>query len=166
MNKVLDALKNILAPNLFALGAADILQGFTILLHTVGLVQEEKAEYMILSTIPGTVFYFLPVLLAFSAAKAFNTNQALEACVALFLVHPTITETFTSVYVLADFFEIPLPYENYPSSVIPIIIIVFAQQYIKRFYNRIIPSGVRGIFAPMLILVTTVILGVPLLGPI
>lgn len=166
LNKVMEALKNIFAPNLIALSAAGILQGFTILLHTFGLVQEGKAEYIILSTISGAVFYFLPVLLAYSVAKVFNTNQVLAACVALFLVHPTVTETFANDYILADFFGLPLPYGNYPSSVIPIIIIVFAQQYIERFFNKIIPSVVRGVFAPMLILVTTVVLGVSLLGPV
>lgn len=166
LNKVLDALKNIFAPNLVALSAAGVLQGFTILLHTFGIIQEGRAEYIILETISGAVFYFLPVLLAYSAAKVFNTNQVLAACVALFMLHPTITQTFSEGYVLADFFGIPLPYGNYPSSVIPIIIIVFVQQYIERFFNKIIPSTIRGVFAPMLILVTTVILGVSVLGPI
>lgn len=166
VNIVLDALKNIFAPNLIALSAAGILQGFTILLYTFGIIQEGRAEYIILETISGAVFYFLPVLLAFSAAKVFNTNQVLAACVALFLLHPTITQTMSEGYVLADFFGIPLPYGNYPSSVIPIIIIVFVQQYIERFFNKVIPSVVRGVFSPMLILVTTVILGVSVLGPI
>lgn len=166
LNKVLDALKNIFAPNLVALSAAGVLQGFTILLHTFGIIQEGRAEYIILETISGAVFYFLPVLLAYSAAKVFNTNQVLAACVALFMLHPTITQTFSEGYVLADFFGIPLPYGNYPSSVIPIIIIVFVQQYIERFFNKIIPSTIRGVFAPMLILVTTVVLGVSVLGPI
>lgn len=166
LDKVLDALKNIFAPNLVALSAAGVLQGFTILLHTFGIIQEGRAEYIILETISGAVFYFLPVLLAYSAAKVFNTNQVLAACVALFMLHPTITQTFSEGYVLADFFGIPLPYGNYPSSVIPIIIIVFVQQYIERFFNKIIPSTIRGVFAPMLILVTTVVLGVSVLGPI
>lgn len=166
LNKVLDALKNIFAPNLVALSAAGILQGFTILLHTFGLIQEGRAEYIILETISDSVFYFLPILLAYSAAKVFNTNQVLAVCVAMFMLHPTVTQTFNSDYVLADFFGIPLPYGNYPSSVIPIIIIVFVQQYIEKFYNRVVPSIVRGVFAPMLILVTTVILGVSVLGPI
>ncbi|MBZ6527376.1 PTS transporter subunit EIIC [Aerococcaceae bacterium DSM 111021] len=166
LNKVLDALKNIFAPNLIALSAAGVLQGFTILLHTFGVIQEGNAEYIILETISGAVFYFLPILLAYSAAKVFNTNQVLAACVAMFMLHPTITQTFSEGYVLADFFGIPLPYGNYPSSVIPIIIIVFIQQYIERFFNKIIPSTVRGVFAPMLILVTTVVLGISVLGPI
>lgn len=166
IDRVLEALKNIFAPNLVALTAAGILQGIAIVLHTFGITQEGTAEYIILETISGAVFYFLPVLLAFSSAKVFGANQALAVSTAAFLLHPTVTETFSGNYVIADFFGLPLPPANYPSSVIPIILIVWAQSYIENFWNKIIPEIIRGIFAPMFILVTTVLIGVSLLGPL
>lgn len=94
MNKLLDTLKDIFSPVLIALTAAGLTQGVTILLDTFGLIQEGKAEYIILTTVSNAVFYFLPVLLAYSSAKVFGANQALAVSVAAFLVHPTVTETF------------------------------------------------------------------------
>lgn len=166
VNKLLDILKNIFSPVLIALTAAGITQGLTILLHTFGVIQEGKAEYIILNTISNAVFYFLPVLLAYSSAKVFGANQALAVSAAAFLVHPTITATFENNYVLADFFGLPLPPGNYPNSVIPIILIVWAQSYIEKFWNKVIPNMVKGILSPMLILFTTIILGISLLGPV
>ena len=70
LNKVLDALKNIFAPNLVALSAAGILQGFTILLHTHGLIQEGRAEYIILETISGCSALLLACPTRLSSGKS------------------------------------------------------------------------------------------------
>lgn len=166
LDTVLNALKDIFAPNLVALTAAGILQGFTILLHSLGWIQEGNAEAVILETIAGAVFYFLPVLLAYSSAKVFKTNQVLAACVALFMLHPTVTQTFSEGYTMATFFGLPIPYGNYPSSVIPIILIVWAQHYVEKLWDKLIPEIVSGIFTPMLTLVTTSIIAIAFLGPI
>lgn len=166
LNRILDALKDIFAPNLVALTAAGLTQALTIILHTMGLIQEGKAEYIILDTISGAVFYFLPILLANSSAKVFGATPALSMSAAAFLVHPTITQTFSDNYVMADFFGLPLPPGNYPNSVIPIILIVWAQSYIEKFFNKIIPDVVKGILNPVLILITTVLVGLVFLGPI
>ncbi|AMB99056.1 hypothetical protein AWM75_03140 [Aerococcus urinaehominis] len=166
INRILDALKEIFAPNLVALSAAGILQGITIILHSLGIIQEGRAEYIILNTISSAVFYFLPILLAFSAARVFNTSQVLAACVAMFLLHPDIVANLQQYGGTADFFGVPLPPGHYPSSVIPIIVIVWAQQYIERFWHKIIPDLVEGVFAPMLTLATMAILALTILGPI
>lgn len=165
INKVLEALKSIFAPNLVALSAAGILKGIVILLHTFGIIQEGKAEYEILSTISDAVFYYLPILLAYSAADVFKTNRALAATTAFFLLHPHIISVFENNYVVADFFGLPIPAGYYPSSVIPIILIIWAQSYLEKLWNRIIPDIVQGIFSPMLTLVTTCILGITIIGP-
>lgn len=166
VDRVLDAIKNIFAPILIALTAAGILQGVTIILHTLGWIQEGKAEYIILNTISNAVFYFLPILLAHSAAKVFDANPVLAMCVAAFLVHPDITSEMVGYTGTADFFGLPLPPGNYPSSVIPIILIVWVQQYVEKLWNKVIPDIVRGIFAPMLILATTCLIAISFLGPI
>lgn len=166
VDQLLDAIKNIFAPILIALTAAGILQGVTIILHTLGLIHEGKAEYIILNAISNAVFYFLPILLAHSAAKVFDCNPVLAMCVAAFLVHPDITSEMVGYTGTADFFGLPLPPGNYPSSVIPIILVVWVQRYIERFWNKVIPAIVRGIFAPMFILATTCLVAISFLGPI
>ncbi|OFK16267.1 hypothetical protein HMPREF2829_08640 [Aerococcus sp. HMSC072A12] len=167
LDKILDAIKEIFAPILIGLTAAGILQGITILLHSFSLIQEGKAaEYIILNSISNAVFYFLPILLAHSAAKVFGANQILAMATAAFLLHPEITSELANYDGSADFFGIPLPPGNYPSSVIPIILITFAQAYIEKFWYKVIPEIVRGVFAPVLVLLSTCILGISVLGPL
>ncbi len=165
LDKLLNGLRDIFAPNLIALSAAGILQGIVILLHTTGLIQTDTAEEFILTRISDAVFYFLPVLLAYSSAKVFKTNPILATAVALFLLHPDVVASmdFTST---ADFFGIPLVPGSYTNSVIPIILIVWAQSYIERFFVKILPEVISGVFMPVLVLSFTAIVGIVLLGPI
>lgn len=150
---------------MIALSAAGILQGIVILMQTTGLVQSDTAEDFILRRISDAVFYFLPVLLASSSAKVFKTNPVLATAVALFLLHPDVVASM-DFDVSADFFGIPLIPGSYTNSVIPIILIVWAQSYIERFFVKVIPDVVRGVFMPVFVLAVTAIVGIVLLGPV
>lgn len=165
LDTVLNALKDIFAPNLIALSGAGILQGIVILLQTTGVVHSDTAEDFILTRISSAVFYFLPVLLAYSSAKVFKTNAVLATCAALFLLHPDVVDAM-ELFPTSDFFGVPLYPGNYANSVIPIILIVWAQGYIERFFAKILPELIRGIFLPVFVLALSCIVGVIVLGPI
>lgn len=167
IDRVLGALRDIFAPNLMALMAAGILQGIVILLNTFNLMPADQAENFILSNISSAIFFFLPVLLAYSSAEVFKTNKVLAAAVALFLLHPDVIASMENYIPGSDFFGFPIANTGtYNNSVIPIILIVWAQSYIERACRAYIPELVRGIFLPVITLTLTAILGVLLLGPI
>lgn len=77
VNKVMDTIQGIFAPILTPLAGAGILQGITIILTTTGIVPTGNAEEAILNSISGAVFYFMPILLAFSSAKVFKASPFL-----------------------------------------------------------------------------------------
>lgn len=164
IDKLLNGLKEIFAPNLVALTGAGILKGIIILLQTFNIIQPETAEQFILYHIADAVFYFLPVLLAYSSAKVFGANQVLAASVALFLVHPEFTTAVTTRS--GDFFGIPITDVTYTSSVIPVIMIVWAQSYIEKGVNKILPDMIKGVFSPVLVLMLTGVVGALLIGPV
>ncbi|MCZ0717132.1 PTS transporter subunit EIIC [Aerococcus kribbianus] len=165
--KVLNALRDIFAPNLIALMGAGILQGILIILQSTGVVQSNTAEEFILSHISEAIFYFLPVLLAYSSAAVFGTNKVLAAAVALFLVHPEVVQETSNFTPNSDFFFIPIvDGGTYTNSVIPIILIVWAQSYIEKACEKWIPEIVRGVFLPVILLSLTAIIGILILGPI
>lgn len=164
IDKILKGLKDIFAPNLVALTGAGILKGIIILLLTFNIIQPETAEQFILYHIADAVFYFLPVLLAYSSAKVFGANPTLAVSVALFLVHPEFTEAVQTRS--GDFFGVPVAHITYNSSVIPIILIIWAQSYVEKFVHKILPKMIKGVFSPVLILMIMGILGVLVIGPL
>ncbi len=51
---------------------------------------------------------FLPVMLAFTAAKKFKTNQFLSVAIAMALVYPAIAQELAGAGGAVDFFGLPI----------------------------------------------------------
>lgn len=94
----------------------------------------------------------------------------MAAAVSAFLLYPTVTELIKwadSVgWDLTIFGFISVSYSRYPSSVLPIIIIVWIQVYVERFAQRMVPYLLKTIFVPVLVMFSTAFLGLTLLGPV
>ena len=123
--------------------------------------------YQILFAAADGVFTFLPVMLAFTAAKKFKTNQFLSVAIAMALVYPAITQ-LAGAGGAVDFFGLPivLAQSGYTSSVIPIILAVWVQSKFEPLVKKVIPQFLQMIFVPMIVLLVMVPLTFLLLGPI
>lgn len=163
--KFLTAIQGIFAPILAPLAGAGILQGIIIILLTTGLVSEGTAEEGLLSTISDAVFYFMPMLLAFSSAKVFKATPFLSATIAGVLLHPDLINAMQQFNVFS-FFELPIRSVQYANSVIPIILIVWAQSYIERGLKKVMPGILAPVLNPLIILVLGTVIGLSILGPL
>ncbi len=75
------------------MAAAGILKGFLSLATVLGWLTTDSGIYQILFAAADGVFTFLPVMLAFTAAKEFKTNQFLAVAIAMALVYPAIASS-------------------------------------------------------------------------
>ncbi|EOH63596.1 beta-glucoside-specific PTS transporter subunit IIABC [Enterococcus mundtii] len=167
LNRLIDIISSIFTPFLGAMAAAGILKGFLSLATVLGWLAADSGTYQILFAAADGVFTFLPVMLAFTAAKKFKTNQFLSVAIAMALVYPTITQLAGSG-VAVDFFGLPviLSQSGYTSSVIPIILAVWVQSKFEPLVKKVIPQFLQMIFVPMIVLLVMVPLTFLVLGPI
>jgi PTS system beta-glucosides-specific IIC component len=112
------------------------------------------------------VFYFLPVMIAFSEAKKLKCNPILAASVAAMILHPNWLALVTAGEPVRFFNLIPFHLTGYANSVIPIILIVFVQSYVEKFLNKVVPKAVQLVFVPMLTFLVMGVLSFSVLGPI
>lgn len=164
INKVLGAITAIFTPVIPALAGSGMIKAVLALLKAFGLVNAGSQTYIFLTFVSDTVFYFLPVILAFSAAKRFKCSPYLSAVLGAALLHPSFTALKTGVPV--HFFGIPITMISYASSVVPILLIVFAQSYIERFAKKISPNSVKVFLVPLITILFTSIIGFSILGPL
>lgn len=83
-------------PVMGAMAAAGILKGFLVALTVVGWIDEEMGVYKILFAASDAFFYFMPILLGFSAGKVFKTNSYITATIGAALVYPTMIEIYNA----------------------------------------------------------------------
>ena len=74
-SKFVALMSGIFMPVMGVLAAAGILKGFLVALTVLGWISEEMGVYKILFAASDAFFYFMPILLGFSAGKTFKTNH-------------------------------------------------------------------------------------------
>ena len=153
-------------PIIPALSGAGMVKAVLALLVVFKLISNTSQTYVMLNTFSDGVFYFLPLLLAFTTAQKLKTNPILAVGVIAMMLHPNWIIFVTAGEKVAFFDLIPFTLATYSSSVIPAILIVFVQSYVERLLKRIIPKSVELIFVPMFIFLIMGTLAFSILGPI
>lgn len=91
-NGAIDLLSALFLPIIALLVSTGILKGIFILLTVNHLVPEGSSTYVILNAMSDAFFYFIPVFLAYTAAKRFKTDPFTAMLLACVLVYPGVTE--------------------------------------------------------------------------
>lgn len=167
LNRFIDIISSIFTPFLGAMAGAGVLKGFLTLATVMNWMSATSGTYTILYTAADGLFNFLPVLLAFTAAKKFKTNEYLAVLVAFALVYPSIS-TAASAGTSLDFFGIPviLSASGYTSSVIPILLAIYVQSKFEPLVKKVVPQALQLIFVPLIVLLVMVPVTFIVLGPI
>ncbi|MGX6962364.1 beta-glucoside-specific PTS transporter subunit IIABC [Vagococcus xieshaowenii] len=162
--KMLDALIGIFAPLVPALAGAGMVKAVLAVMVLAGMSKETQ-NYYILNLISDSVYYFMPMLLAVSAAKRFRTNQYFALAIAGVLLHPNFTALVTE-QTPTHFFSMPITLVNYASTAVPIILCVWFMSYVERFAEKVSPNIIKALLKPLLVLLITAPVSLIVIGPI
>ncbi|MBU8786128.1 MULTISPECIES: beta-glucoside-specific PTS transporter subunit IIABC [Bacillus] len=163
--RLVDIISSIFMPLLGVMAGAGILKGLLLICTNAGWLTAEETTYTILYAAADSLFYFLPLLLAVTAAKKFGANMFVALTIAGALIYPSIIELKNSG-ADAEFFGIPVVLMNYTSTVIPIILAVFVMSYLEKFCMRFIHESVKNFITPLICLAVMVPLTLIVFGPL
>lgn len=153
--QVLDIITGIFSAILPALVAGGMLKGLLALAEIFG-VNTGVGTCQILSMISDVPFYFLPFLLAISAARKFKVNEYLGVCMAGALMYPAFVEAVGADPSPFTFLGIAVPVFSYADSVFPVILGVGLLAIVYHLIDRFIPDVLKMVLVPMLSLVISV----------
>lgn len=158
-----DTLSGIFAPFIPAIVSCGLLQGVLYSIQTFGWISADSVEYNFFYTCANTAFYFMPVLIAFSAGKRFKCNPYVAAALGAVLIHPTFVGMAGQEIQL--FGMIPITFANYSSTVVPAILTVYVASWIERGCKKVVPAMVDIIVTPFATFLVAAIIGFTLLAP-
>ncbi|MGN0975526.1 MAG: PTS transporter subunit EIIC, partial [Gemmiger sp.] len=162
---ILDTIAGIFSPIMPIIAGAGMIKALLSILVLFNLIDKSGNLYYFLSFIADASYYFLPIYLAKSAANKFGCNQFMAMLMGGILLHPNLSalkDTADYVTVLG----LPVKMVTYSSSVIPIILIVFALSYVEKFVEKIVPSVVKFILRPLLTILIMAPISLCVLGPL
>lgn len=163
-NKAIDIISGIFTPLLGAMAGVGILKGLLTVAIGMGWMNPQSGTYLLLFAAADSMFYFLPLLLAFTAARKFDTDPYVAVIVAGTLLYPGIIEALKKGDPLT-FMGIPVILTNYATSVIPIVIAVYVMSLLEGLIKKGLHSSVRRFLSPLLLLVIVVPLTFIVFGP-
>lgn len=168
ISNIFSAVSAIFAPLLPVLAGSGILRGLLILFVQLGLISEDSGTYSILFVASMSVFYFLPVLLAFTSARRFGASPYISALIGAALINPDFIALMGGAGngATTEFFGIPVVLMNYNSTVVPIILSIWAFSYLYKFLDKHIPETLKLVVVPLVSLAIMVPLTVIVIGPI
>lgn len=166
MTAIIEFVAGTFQPVIPALSGAGMVKAVLALLMVFEVISADSQTYYLLNMFADGVFYFLPMILAFTVAQKLRCNPILAVSVAAIMLHPNWGALVTAGDPVHFFDIIPFTLATYTGSVIPILLVIFAQSYVEKFLNRVIPKSVELVFVPMLTFLVMGTLALAVLGPI
>lgn len=166
-NTFVSIITGVFSPFLGVFCACGILKGVMTLLATLGVVNGNGGTYNILYGIGDAAFYFLPVILGYTASKKFKLPEMEGMIIGLALVSPYMLNDGT--YNISTLFGIPViapSTSNYTSTVLPIICAIAFAAWFERRFKKFIPDTIKMFTVPLITVVVTVCLTFLVIGPI
>lgn len=167
--KVIATISGIFTPIIPAITGAGILKAVIALLVAFKAVDTSSQTYQFLVFFADAAFYFLPFLIANSAANRFKCNPYIAMSIAGVLVHPTfinMVNTAKADGTALSFIGLPVTLASYSSSVIPIILSIWFMSYIEPIADKISPKSVKFFTKPLITLIVVAPVTLIVLGPI
>lgn len=143
---ILDAISGSMSPVIPAIIGAGMIQVLNIILGWI--LPAENQTLQLMGVIGNTAFYFLPVLVAYSAGRKFGGNPVLVTAVVAILIHPNFV-ALTGAEGGINFLGIPVTSFDYSSSIIPAILTAWVMSYIEREIEKITPAFILVVFAAL-----------------
>ena len=169
-NKLIDTLTGIFTPILPALTASGMIKAVLAILIAFKLVDNKTMTYQVLNFMGDATFYFLPILLANSAAAKLGCNRYLAMMLAGILVHPNFVNLVNAAKAdpaaAVSIFGLPIYNASYSSTVVPILLGVWLMSVVEPLANKYSPKAIKFFTAPLITMFVTGIATLCVLGPV
>ncbi|QWW18858.1 PTS glucose transporter subunit IIA [Schaalia sp. 19OD2882] len=173
-------------PILGVLLGASLIIAFTAVLDALHIVDfradDKSASWVFVDTMWRAVFYFLPIMVAYNAAKKLDIDPWLGATVMGALMTPDFIKlgnrehfpdltcvtntTLGTDDCTAHIFGLPLQMNDYGGNVFVPLIMVAVLALLYKGLKKIIPTNVQMVFVPFISMLVMIPLTAFLLGPI
>ena len=170
-------LGDIFVPIIPAIVASGFLMGIMESLKFMvnnGFIQLDSTSslFVFADLFSNVAYTFLPILIAFSAAKVFGGNPFLGAVIGMIMLHPNLqnawtvategVQTYQSVFF--GLYEVPLV--GYQGHVIPVIIAVWLMCFLEKRLHKIVPPMFDLFVTPLVSVFVTGYLTLAAIGPV
>lgn len=166
--KALDFIAGCMTPLFTAIIAGGLIKVLLVIFGPtlLGVLSAESDTYILMNALGDAPFYFLPVLVAFTASKKLNCNSFLAVMVASVLIYPDVITLLATDQATHLFGVIPVVHGSYASSIIPAMLSTILLKYVEIGVDKIVPEWSKNFLKPLLIVLITAPITLCALAPL
>ncbi len=144
----------IFGPVVPAIAGAGMLMGLLSGLIATNVISESSDTVFFFRSISVAVFFFLPMLVSFSAAKVFKVNEYIALAVSSAMLAPKLVDKAAMLKEAGSAPEltvlgfVPIELLNYGGAIVPAILAVWVLSKVTPFVDRFVPSSAKPVFTP------------------
>lgn len=162
--------------------AVGMIKGFQALFLALGWYHGDSGIALLLNAIGDGFFYYLPVMLGYTAAKKFGLKPFIGLLIGASLCYPAVQQsalaasaqplytlfsgTMFESPVYLTFLGIPVIAMDYTSTVIPVILICYFAAKCQKLFEKMVPNVISFFAVPMLTLLLALLSGFLVIGPV
>jgi len=161
----LDVLSSCMVPLVPALVAAGMLNVVITLIKLTGVIGVESTTYQLINTMANSGFYFLPMLVAATAAKRFQGSMPLALVCVGILIHPNFTALVGGGEAIT-LFGLPVAAAAYGSQVFPAVLTVWFMSVVEHFMDKHLPTSIKYFTKPLATVFITSCISLVVLAPL
>ncbi|WP_322155423.1 PTS transporter subunit EIIC [Paratractidigestivibacter sp.] len=180
-NRILQTVSKMFTPLIPAIAAAGLIKGLLtaakLICSQQGIDISTNDTYVLLYAASQIIFYFMPIFLGYTAAKALKCNEIIAMVLGGFLCYPQVDTIIQDVATATTIYGLPVVKAawtigestkvfSYTESVIPILLAVLALMFLERSLKKIIPEILQIILVPGLSIIIMLPVTLVVLGPV
>ena len=157
LNNVMSALAECMTPLLPIFLASGFIKALASMLgpDLLNVISTESDLYTLLTVAGDAGMYFMPIIVANTAAKRFGMSPVLAMVLGAVLVYPTfVNMALSSPTQTASFkvYGIPTMIMNYSNTLLPILFTVILGSFVEKLANKWIPDVIKIFAVPMAVI--------------
>ena len=158
-----------MSPVIGVIAASGIIKGILALLtlpQLGSILSVKSTMYMTVSAMADSAFFFLPILVGYSAAKRLGSDPIVAAVIGGVLTYPQIItwgKAFKTMFTIGGFH---FQFLNYTYSIFPMIVAAWLAKKVGDWLKDHLPSYLQMIFNPLITILVVSTITLVITGPI
>lgn len=158
-----------MSPVIGVIAASGIIKGLLALLtlpQLGALLNVKSPVYITVSAMADSAFFFLPILVGFSAAKRLGSDPIIAAVIGGFITYPQMITWGTAGKMMFNLGGWNFRFLNYSYSIFPMILAAWLAAKCEDWLKKVLPSYLQMIFVPLITILVVSTITLVITGPV
>lgn len=151
-NQLIGIVTGAVMPIISILAASGIIKSILAIGTTTDIIAETGNAYLIINAMADAVFYFLPILIGYNAAKRLGGNPVLTAVIGGVIMYPSVLEAAENELMILTLGPMNFPYVSYTYSIFPMILAAWLVKISESWMKKWVPTYIQAIFIPIVVI--------------